>query len=88
MSAEIQSPVQVPVLADGLWVHSAKVDAAWETDVQLPNISCKRCTLQIVQFMEEHAFNNPGGYTYHHCAELQIAPDTSKPLDTGWPAER
>jgi len=44
--------------------------------------------LQIVQFMAEHGFNNPGGYSYHHCADLQITADKSKPLDTGWPAER
>ena len=41
--------------------HTAKIDTPLETDVQLPNISCKRCTLQVIQFMAEHAFNNPGG---------------------------
>ena len=54
VSAKIQDPPQMPVLADGLWVHTAKVEAPWETDVQLPNISCKKCTLQVVQFMAEH----------------------------------
>ncbi len=91
VSAEIQNPPQIPVLADGLFVHAEKPAgqmAPWETDVQIPNIACRKCTLQIVQFMAEHAFNNPGGYSYHHCAELQITPDGSKPLDTGWPAER
>src|SRR4029077_15255798 len=75
VSAEIQNPVQVPVLADGLFVHTAKVDAPFETDVTLPNISCKRCTLQVIQFMEQHGVNNPGNFTYHHCATLQITPD-------------
>src|SRR5258705_9615518 len=42
VSAKIQDPPQMPVLADGLWVHSAKVDAAFETDVQLPNITCRK----------------------------------------------
>ena len=91
MSATIQNPPAIPVLADGLFVHAERPTgtmAPWETDVQLPNISCKRCTLQVVQFMAEHAFNNPGGYSYHHCAELQITADSSKPLDSGWPAER
>ena len=91
VSAMIQSPPQIPVLADGLFVHSTRPTGAmepFETDVQLPNINCKNCTLQIVQFMAEHAFNNPGGYTYHHCANLQITADPSKPLDKGWPAER
>ena len=60
----------------------------WETDVQLPNINCVKCTLQVVQFMEEHAFNNPGGFSYHHCAELQITADPAKPLDKSWPSTR
>src|SRR5262245_51031380 len=90
-SAVIQNPPQIPVLADGLFVHSTRPTGTmdpWETDIQLPNINCKKCTLQVVQFMAEHAFNNPGGYSYHHCAQLQITADRSKPLDTGWPAER
>ncbi len=91
ISAAIQSPPPIPVLADGLFVHSTRPTGQmepFETDVQLPNINCKKCTLQVVQFMAEHAFNNPGGYTYHHCAELQITADRAKPLDKGWPAER
>jgi len=91
VTAAIQDPPQIPVLADGLFVHNTRPAGAmdpFETDVTLPNINCKKCTLQVVQFMEEHGFNNPGGYTYHHCAELQITADTKKPLDTGWPAER
>lgn len=91
VSAAIQNPPQIPILADGLFVHATRPTGTmepFETDVQLPNINCKRCTLQIVQFMAEHPFNNPGGYTYHHCATLQITADRSKPLDKGWPAER
>jgi hypothetical protein len=88
ISAEIQNPVQVPVLADGLFVHTAKVEAPFQTDVTLPNISCKRCTLQVIQFMEQHGVNNPGMFTYHHCAVLQIAADPKKPIDPAWPTER
>jgi hypothetical protein len=88
VSAKIQNPVQIPVLADGLWPHTARVDAPFETDVQLPNINCRKCTLQVVQFMAEHAINNPGNFTYHHCAELQITADPAKPLDKAWPSER
>ena len=91
ISAAIQNPVQIPVIADGLFEHHERPSgqmAPWETDVQLPNISCRKCTLQIVQFMEQHGFNNPGGYTYHHCANLAITPDSSKPLTPGWPTER
>ena len=78
----------MPVLADGLWAHTAKVETPFETDVQLPNITCKRCTLQVIQFMAEHGINNPGNFTYHHCAELQITADPARPIDKQWPAER
>lgn len=36
--------------------------------------------------MAEHAYNNPGAYSYHHCAHLKITADESLPLDEGWPA--
>ena len=91
VSAKMENPPQIPVIADGLFEHHERPTgqmAPWETDVTLPNISCKHCTLQIVQFMEEHGFNNPGGYTYHHCANLEITADRSKPPSTGWPQER
>jgi hypothetical protein len=86
--AVIQSPPQKPVLADGLFPHYARPTQPqiYETDVQLPNISCTKCTVQIVQWMAQHGVNNPGGFTYHHCADLQITADPAKPLDTGWPA--
>ena len=87
VSASIQNPPMKPVLADGLWPHSAKPAApqTFEGDVKLPNINCKKCTLQITEFMAEHGYNKDGGYTYHHCAALQITADASKPLDSGWP---
>ena len=91
VSAAIQNPVQPPVIADGLFVHSTRPTGPadpFETDVELPNISCRKCTLQVVQFMADHGFNNPGGYSYHHCAELQITADRAKPIDTRWPSER
>ena len=88
VSAEIQSPVQMPVLADGLFAHTARVADPFETDVTLPNINCKKCTLQVIQFMAEHAVNNPGMFTYHHCAALQITANPKMPIDAAWPRER
>jgi hypothetical protein len=88
VSAEIMTPVAAPVLADGLWQHSAKTDTPFETDVTVPNINCKACTLQVIQFMEQHPMNNPGNFTYHHCAVLHITADPGKPLDSAWPKER
>jgi hypothetical protein len=94
--AAIQSPPQIPVIADGLFRHypgpgepaSALPKtpmAPWETDIELPNITCPKCTLQVIQFMADHGYNQPGGYSYHHCADLQITADSSKPLAKGWP---
>ena len=93
--AVIQSPPQMPVIADGLFQHYTRPaprtppqPMIWETDVQLPNITCAKCTLQVIQFMAEHAYNNPGGYSYHHCADVAIAADPAKPITTGWPAPK
>jgi hypothetical protein len=86
VSSPIASQPQIPVLADGLFVHTTRQASPFETDVQLPNISCEKCTLQIIEFMAEHGYNNPGGYFYHHCAVLQITPDPAKAIDTRWPA--
>ena len=88
LTAAIQNPPQIPVLADGLFVHTARTTDPFETDVQLPNISCEKCTLQIVEFMAEHGVNKDGGYFYHHCADLQIAADPAKPIDAGWPTAK
>lgn len=93
---QIQSPPQVPVLADGLFPHynapgepaSARLKtpmAPWEADIAIPNINCAKCTLQVIQFMADHVYNQPGGYAYHQCADLQITADPSKPIDTRWP---
>jgi hypothetical protein len=84
----IQSPPQIPVIADGLFPHYARPSSpqTYEADIQLPNINCPKCTLQVIQFMAEHGYNVPGGYSYHHCAEMQITADPAKPLDRGWPA--
>jgi hypothetical protein len=88
VSAEIMNPVRMPVLADGLFPHTAAIKEPLEADIQLPNINCKKCTLQVAQFMADHALNNPGGYSYHHCADLAITADPTKPIDKEWPAER
>ena len=88
VSAPIQTSVKIPVLADGLWPHTSKSAAPWETDVTLPNITCAKCTLQITEFMAEHGFNKDGGYYYHHCADLQITADPSKPVDQAWMSRR
>jgi hypothetical protein len=76
------------VLVDGLWAHNAKMaNPVLETEVPLPNINCVKCTLQIIQFMAEHGRNVDGDFSYHHCADLEITADASKPIDTRWPGQ-
>ena len=88
VSAAIQYPPQPPVLADGLFQHVSRFDKEQEADVDIPNINCAKCTLQVVEFMAAHGLNKDGDYTYHHCAVLQIHANTSKPIDMRFPAEK
>ncbi len=88
VSASIQYPPAPPILADGLFPHTAKFDKELEADVDLPNISCAKCTLQIVEFMASHGLNKDGDYTYHHCAVLNIHANPDKPIDARYPAEK
>ena len=94
LSAAIQNPAKIPVLVDNLFPHDMRPPAGsavptWETDVVLPNLSCAKCTLQIVQFMAEHGLNKDGGYFYHHCADLQITADPKLPAaDAAWPKQK
>ena len=85
ISAAIQAPPQIPVLADGLFAHTTADNLNFQTDLVLPNINCARCTLQVIEFMAEHGPNIGGGYFYHHCADLQIVADPAlAPPDPAW----
>jgi hypothetical protein len=87
VSAAIHYPPSPPVLADGLFMHVAPFDKEQEANVEIPNLNCTKCTLQVIEFMAAHGWNPDGGYTYHHCAELQISANPEKPIDTRFPAE-
>ena len=87
ISGGIHYPPSPPVLADGLFMHAAPFDKEQEADVEVPNINCAKCTLQVIEFMAAHGWNPDGGYTYHHCAELQISANPEKPIDTRFPAD-
>ena len=83
ISASIQKPVRIPVLADGMFAHTSPPPGDWRGEVTLPNINCDRCTIQIIEFMAEHG----APFFYHHCADLKIQADTSlPPADAAWPA--
>jgi hypothetical protein len=87
VATPIQNPIAAPLLADGLFPHTTRPTDLWQMDLPMPNITCKKCSLQVTQFMAEHGVNKDGGFYYHHCAELEITADPDKPVDTRWPAQ-
>jgi hypothetical protein len=82
--AEIDPDPKPPVLMDGLWQNQEKRTGPIETEIQIPNIDCEGCVLQVIQFMESHPGVREGGFSYHHCAVLNIKADMSKPIDDTW----
>lgn len=80
----IDSAPQPPVLVDGLWENYERRTGRLETEITVPNIDCQGCFLQVVQFMLEHPGVREGGFTYHHCAVLDITANPEMPLASGW----
>src|SRR4029450_12962725 len=80
VSAAIVKPEPPPLFADGLGPHPERPTAPCETDIDVPNINCEKCTLQIIQFMAEHGRNRDGDFSYHHCADLKIRAARREPL--------
>jgi hypothetical protein len=87
ISGAIHYPPSPPVLADGLFMHVTPFDKEQEADVEIPNINCAKCTVQVIEFMAAHSRYPVGDYSYHHCADLQIHANPRKPIDTRFPAE-
>lgn len=86
VSAAIEASPKPPVLADGLFVKTERIPngTIWETDVRVPNVTCENCTLQVIQWMAGSRFREDGGFSYHHCAALNITADPALPVDTQW----
>jgi hypothetical protein len=76
-SVPIDANPQLPVLADGLFVHTSSFNGVKQTaQVQLPpGMTCTNCVLQVIEFMGDHGLNNPGGCFYHHCSIVNITAD-------------
>ena len=87
VSAAIHYPSTPPILADGLFMHTAPFDKIQEADIEIPNINCRKCTLQVIEFMGGHARNPDGDYSYHHCADLQVLANPDRPIDSRFPTE-
>jgi hypothetical protein len=89
VSGKIDPAPKPPVLADGLFEHRERPapGSFFEADIRLPNINCEKCTVQVLQFMEEHGLNKEGDFSYHHCADLKITANPALPIDKGWPGQ-
>ena len=84
-SAVIQNPVTAPVLLDGIFAHTERPTQNFEAEIPIPNINCRECVLQVIEFMADHpGIGTDGGHSYHHCAIVNITADPSKPIDTRW----
>jgi hypothetical protein len=72
-STQISTNPTLPLLADGLLVHTTAFSGPQTVEVQLPaGMTCTNCTLQVTEFMSQHGLNTPGGCFYHHCANVSI----------------
>jgi hypothetical protein len=89
VSAKIDPDPKPPVLVDGLFQHTTRPEPGsfFETQLKIPNINCDNCTLQVIQWMAEHALNADGDYSYHHCATLKITANPALPIDKRWPGQ-
>ena len=67
VSAVIQDPPVPPVLADGLFPHDTRPESpqTYEADIDIPNLDCDRCVLQVIQFM---------AYRLQQSGRLQLPP--------------
>ena len=87
-SAAIAADPAPPVLADGLFVHTERPapGAFWEADLRVPNVDCEGCVVQVIQWMAEHPGVAEGGFSYHHCATVNITRDPDLETNRAWDA--
>ncbi len=75
-STAIDTNPTMPLLADGLLVHTSRFTTNQTMQVQLPaGYRCTNCVLQITEFMSNHA----APCYYHHCAIVTISDDPGNP---------
>lgn len=86
VSARIEQRPRPPILADGLFQHSDRPTPGGiiEADLRVPNFDCVNCVLQVIQWMGDHRYNADGGYSYHHCATVNIVRNPRLKLNEDW----
>jgi hypothetical protein len=67
---DIVDPPAMPILKDGLFPNHTE-NQAMQAQITLPNVTCKTCTLQVIQAMLQ------GGDVsmYYHCADIELTND-------------
>lgn len=75
-STAINPAPTMPLIADGLLVHTTRFTSNQMAMVQLPaGFKCTNCVLQITEFMSAHT----APCFYHHCAIVTISDDPTNP---------
>jgi hypothetical protein len=71
---DIVMPPVLPILADNLYPHTSGNEKMYEMKVQLPNVECTNCTLQLIQMMTDKPPYTVGGNdVYHECADIVLS---------------
>jgi len=81
-SLKINPAPAMPLVADGLVVHTTRLTGMQTAQVTLPaGMTCDHCVLQVVEFMSDH----PAPCFYHHCANIKISTNgpTGGTVDAG-----
>lgn len=82
-SVPIDPAPSLPVLADGVFVHTKAFTGPQTTEIQLPaGMTCTNCVVQVLEFMSNHA----APCFYHHCAIVNVTNDPATvdpPSDDG-----
>ncbi len=65
----IDASPSLPLLADGLFVHTSGFSSAQTAQVPIPaGITCTNCVVQVLEFMSNH----PQPCFYYHCATVNV----------------
>jgi hypothetical protein len=71
---DVQQPGTLPILADNIEPSTRGVGGMHQLMVQLPNVECSNCTLQVIQVMTDKPPYTVGGDdVYHTCADLVLS---------------
>ena len=72
----VEDPPVFPIVADNMLPHTQAFTAPQTFTVTLPrNITCTKCTLQVIEYMSHHG----APCFYHHCADISIQAPAATP---------